>query len=50
MRYANRAHKTWLIADDAQRASRRVNERVMGIIGILSLLIIVIGQMGGFAW
>ena len=50
MRYGSRPHKTWLIADDAQRASRRTNNVVMVVIGILALLVIVLGQMGGLAW
>lgn len=50
MRYAERSHKTWLVADDAARASQRVNEHVMGIIGILALFVIIYGLMGGFAW
>lgn len=50
MRYAERKHKTYLLADDAARASRRANGAVMVVIGILSLLVLVIGQMGGLTW
>lgn len=50
MRYAERPHKTYRLALDAQRASQRTSNVVMVIIGVLALLVIVIGQMGGFAW
>lgn len=50
MRYGNRPHKTWLIADDAQRASRRINDVVKVILFGASLFVIVYGLMGGFAW
>lgn len=50
MRYAERKYKTYRLALDAQRASRRVNNVIKVVIFGLSLFILVYGSMGGFAW